>query len=125
LVSNPKNEDDLLMDIWTLLFFFALAYAFLMYLNYRKRKQLKQEADNPFKLWEMKEQLKCKKCGKTWEIPFKRFDYVFQKIADERAKHKAKRKNCDGEVEVSGIWYEYREETPAEKKWKKFESRFQ
>lgn len=88
-----------------------------------KKEQMTKEKDL-FKLWEMKEQLKCNKCGKTWEIPFKRFDYVFQKITDIRAKHKAKHKNCDGEVEVSGIWYESRNETPEEKKWKDFEKKW-
>ena len=82
------------------------------------------EEDSPFNLWKMKEQLKCKKCGKTWTVAFKRFDYMLQKITDKRAKHKMKDKDCDGEVEVSGIWYKYRDESPAEKKWREYERRF-
>lgn len=118
------------MDNWIFYFLLAIGYA-ILYLIYRKAKQRRSsdpncpfsDEENPFKLWEMKEQLKCKKCGKVWEIAFKRFDYVFQKITDARAKHKAKRKNCDGEVEVSGIWYEYHE-SPQTKKWKEYEKRF-
>ena len=110
-------------------FFLAIMYA-IVFLALRRAKQKRKALNhncpfsddtNPFKLWEMQEQLKCKKCGRTWVVAFKRFDYIFQKIIDKRAKHKAKKKDCDGEVIVSGIWYEYRNETPEEKKWKAYE----
>lgn len=108
-------------------FIFAITFAilYLVYMKIKHRKKAKSncpysDENNPFKLWEMKEQLKCIKCGKVWEVAFKRFDYICQKITDKRAKHK----NCDGEVEVSGIWYEYRDETLQEKKAKEREKRF-
>jgi hypothetical protein len=92
----------------------------------RQREYHLKDEENPFKLWEMKEQLKCLKCGKTWTVPFKRFDYIFKKVTGEMAKHKSKKdkKECDGEVEVSGIWYEYRDETLEEKRWKEYEKKF-
>lgn len=118
------------MNIWIFYLILAIMYAFV-YLFLRKVRQRQRHSldshcpfsdeDNPFNLWKMQEQLKCKKCGRTWVVIFKRFDYIFQKIIDKRAKHKTKHKDCDGEVIVSGIWYEYRDETPAEKKWKAYE----
>jgi hypothetical protein len=119
------------MEIWLFYLFIAIMYAIVFLALRRQAKQKSSDPkcpfsdkENPFNLWKMQEQLKCKKCGRTWIVVFKRFDYIFQKIIDKRAKHKAKKKDCDGEVIVSGIWYEYRDESPAEKKWKDYEKRW-
>lgn len=68
----------------------------------------------------MKAKIHCKKCGFVKVVPFQRLDYVCMKVTDKRAKHK----KCNGDVEITGIWYEYKDETPSEKKWKEYEKRF-
>jgi len=86
-----------------------------MVLQLRRRKK----PYDPFKTWKMKTKIHCNKCGFEKVSDFQRFDYVCMKVSDKRAKHK----KCDGDVEITGIWYEYNE-TPEEKKWKEYERRF-
>lgn len=63
--------------------------------------------------------IKCKKC--SWEkfTYFQRGDYIHKTIIDNRKEHD----NCDGEVTIEGIFLE-RKETPEEKKWKEYISKF-
>jgi hypothetical protein len=102
--------------------FFIFYFGFMIIHQLRKKKP----PDDPFKLWEMKVQIHCKKCGFEKIIDSQRFDYVCMKITDKRQVHfqGSKHEKCDGDVEVTGMWYEYKDETPAEKKWKEYEKRF-
>lgn len=86
------------MDFLFFFFIFFLIYLLLILLRvYSKPKEY-----NPFELVEMTVAIQCKKCNWKKFTAFERGDYVFKVITDDRAKHE----NCDGEVEILGIFFE-------------------
>jgi len=106
------------MDLGETLLIFAFFYFIFLLLMLKKRNKTVAVYD-PFKLWEMIVMLQCKKCGFKKSSTFQRGDYIYKTISDYRSKHN----NCDGEVEIIGL-YHVHTETPEEKRWKEYERKF-
>lgn len=84
-----------------------ILYILLMIYKYRKVQRAKEKKKSPFDSWEMMTVVQCKKCDKTFERPFKRFEY-FGQIIDE----------CCGEAEIVGTYYVHKK-TKKELKWER------
>lgn len=96
--------------IWVFLFYLLILY--LLFKLYLREDEGSVEENRMIVM------LKCKKCGWTKESIFAKGDYLFKTVNDERTKH-----NCDGEVEIVGIYLE-RRESEKERRWKEYVKKF-